>query len=273
MVATLGIAADRELPTFTRESLVDWFDDRGPRVSEREAEEKVVLFADPYTNYSYPEPGKAAVEVLEAAGVHVRVPGNLAASGRAAFSMGFLEKARGRARSNVEALAPMVEDGWSVVFVEPSDAVMFQDEYLDLLEGRRPEAVAAAAYGVMEYLDRARLDEAVDWSAPGETLSYHGHCNQKATNRDHHAVGVLRRAGYEVDPLDSTCCGMAGSFGYEAEHYELSKAIGRLLFDKVADSPGETVVAPGGSCRSQLGDRDGHDRPPHPVEKLAEAVA
>jgi FAD/FMN-containing dehydrogenase/Fe-S oxidoreductase len=273
MEATLGIAADRELPTFTRESLVDWFEERGPRVPEREAEEKVVLFADPYTNYSYPEPGKAAVEILEAAGVHVRVPGELAASGRAAFSMGFLEKARERARSNVEALAPMVEDGWSVVFVEPSDAVMFQDEYLDLLEGRRPEAVAAAAYGLCEYLDRGRLDEAVDWSAPEETLSYHGHCNQKATNRDHHAVGVLRRAGYDVDPLDSTCCGMAGSFGYEAEHYELSKAIGRILFDKVADSPGETVVAPGGSCRSQLGDRDGHDRPPHPVEKLAEALA
>jgi FAD/FMN-containing dehydrogenase/Fe-S oxidoreductase len=273
MEATLGIAADRELPTFTRESLVDWFDDRGPRVPEHEAEEKVVLFADPYTNYSYPEPGKAAVEVLEAAGAHVRVPGDLAASGRAAFSMGFLDKARERARSNVEALAPLVEDGWSVVFVEPSDAVMFQDEYLDLLEGRRPEAVAAAAYGLCEYLDRGRLDDAVDWSAPEETLSYHGHCNQKATNRDHHAVGVLRRAGYEVDPLDSTCCGMAGSFGYEAEHYELSKAIGRILFDKVADSPGETVVAPGGSCRSQLGDRDGHDRPPHPVEKLAEALA
>jgi len=273
MEATLGIARDRELPTFTSESLVDWFETRGPQVPESEAEEKVILFADPYTNYSYPEPGKAAVEVLEAAGVHVQVPGDLPASGRAAFSMGFLDDARDRARRNVEALAPKVEDGWSVVFVEPSDAVMFQDEYLDLLDGRRPEAVSAAAYGVCEYLDRGRLDEEIDWRDSRETLTYHGHCNQKATNRDHHAVGVLRRAGYEVDPLDSTCCGMAGSFGYEAEHYDLSKAIGRILFDKVADSPGETVVAPGGSCRSQLGDRDGHERPPHPVEKLAAALA
>jgi len=273
MEATLGIARERELPTFTGESLVDWFDERGPRVPEREAEEKVVLFADPYTNYSYPAPGRAAVEVLEAAGVHVQVPGDLPASGRAAFSMGFLDKARRRARGNVAALYPRVEDGWSVVFVEPSDAVMFQDEYLDLLGDRRVEAVSGAAYGVMEYLDRLRLDEAVDWDAPEESVAYHGHCNQKATNRDHHAVGVLRRAGYEVDPLDSTCCGMAGSFGYEAEHYELSQAIGRILFGKVEDSPAETVVAPGGSCRSQLGDRDGHDRPPHPVEKLAAALA
>ncbi len=273
MEATLGIARDRELPTFTRESLVDWFEDRGPGVAERDATDKVLLFPDPYTNYSYPEPGKAAIEVLEAAGVHVQVPDDLPPSGRAAFSMGFLDEARDRARRNVEALAPYVEDGWSVVFVEPSDAVMFQDEYLDLLDGRRPEAVSAAAYGICEYLDRGRLDEEIDWVDPKETLTYHGHCNQKATNRDHHVVGVLRRAGYAVDPLDSTCCGMAGSFGYEAEHYELSKAIGRILFDKVADSPGETVVAPGGSCRSQLGDREGHDRPPHPVEKLAEAVA
>jgi Fe-S oxidoreductase len=87
-------------------------------------------------------------------------------------------------------------------------------------------------------------------------------------------VGVLRRAGYEVDPLDSTCCGMAGSFGYEAEHYALSKAIGRILFRQVDESDGDVVTAPGASCRSQLGDREGaSETPPHPVELIAAAVA
>ncbi|TKX82517.1 hypothetical protein EXE43_29010, partial [Halorubrum sp. SS5] len=73
---------------------------------------------------------------------------------------------------------------------------------------------------------------------PTESLTYHGHCHQKATKKDHHAVGVLRRAGYGVDPLDSSCCGMAGSFGYEAEHYSMSKAIGETLFEQVDASGG-----------------------------------
>jgi Fe-S oxidoreductase len=151
---------------------------------------------------------------------------------------------------------------------------MFQDEYRDLLSGPAVEAVSAAAYGVCEYLDVHRLDEAVEFAGSGESFAYHGHCNQKATNKDHHAVGVLRRAGYEVDPLDSTCCGMAGSFGYEAEHYDLSKAIGGILFRKVDESPAKRVTAPGASCRSQLGERDARtETPPHPVELLAAALA
>ncbi|MXR52282.1 FAD-binding protein [Halovenus sp. WSH3] len=273
MEKTLGIARDRELPTFKRQTLVDWFDERGgSTVSEAEADAKVLLFPDTFTNYSYLDPGKAAVEVLEAANVHVDIPTDLAPSGRAAFSMGYLDKAKSHAQENVDKLAGRVDDGWSVVFVEPSDAVMFQDEYLDLLDGTNVQKVSAAAYGILEYLDNTRLDEAIEFDAPAESLTYHGHCNQKATNKDHHAVGVLRRAGYEVDPLDSSCCGMAGSFGYEEEHYDLSKAIGQILFDQVEESHGETVTAPGASCRSQLGDRPGKSNPPHPIEKVADAV-
>jgi len=158
-----------------------------------------------------------------------------------------------------------------VVLVEPSDAVMFQSDYRDLL-GADAEPVAGNTYGLCEYVDRFRLDETIDWATQSETLTYHGHCHQKAVSRDHHAVGVLRRAGYEVDPLDSGCCGMAGSFGYEAEHYSMSQAIGRVLFDQVADSPGDSVVAPGASCRTQLGDRRGHEAPAHPAERLAAAL-
>ncbi|MDR5672631.1 FAD/FMN-containing dehydrogenase [Halalkaliarchaeum sp. AArc-CO] len=269
----LGIAPDRELPTFKSESLEDWFESRGGcRVPESEATDRVVLFPDTYTNYSAPSAGKAAVEVLETAGVHVEMPDGLSASGRAAFSQGFLDEVCERAETNVNRLAPYVEDSRSVVFTEPSDAVMFQDEYLDLLSGPEVEAVSAASYGVLEYLDVARIDERLSFDAPDEHLTYHGHCNQKATNKDHHAVGVLRRAGYEVDPLDSGCCGMAGSFGYEKEHYDLSKAIGRILFGQVEESPGDEVTAPGASCRSQLGDRPGADHPPHPIEKVARAA-
>ena len=281
----LGIAPDRDLPTFTRTTLEDWFVARGrSQVPAEEAEDRVLLFPDTYTNYSYPEPGKAAVEVLEAADVHVQVldSDEVAPSGRAAFSMGLLDEAHDRAQTNLEALAPYVEDGWSVLFVEPSDAVMFQDEYTDLLGGEsagpraddRVEDLAVAAYGVSEYLNTHAVYDRIDFDAPDEYLTYHGHCNQKALDRDFHAAVTLREAGYDVDHLDSSCCGMAGSFGYEAEHYDVSKAIGNILYEQVTDSPGDTVVAPGASCRSQLSDDDFEgEHPPHPVEKLAAALA
>ncbi|WP_336336522.1 FAD-binding and (Fe-S)-binding domain-containing protein [Haloarcula brevis] len=270
---TVGIAPGRTLPSFRRTTLLDWFDERGPQVPAEEAERRALLFPDTYTNYSHPEVGKAAVRVLEAAGVHVQVA-DRTDSGRPAHSKGFLDQSRATARENVDALVPSVEDGWDVVLVEPSDAVMVQSDYLDLLSGADVETLAANAYGVCEYLDAFRLDEAVEWDASPETLTYHGHCHQKATKKDHHAVGVLRRAGYDVDPLDSGCCGMAGSFGYETEHFSMSKAIGEILFDQIGDSRGETVVAPGASCRTQLEDWDESDgEPPHPVEKLDAALA
>ncbi|WP_458209520.1 FAD-linked oxidase C-terminal domain-containing protein [Haladaptatus sp. NG-SE-30] len=269
-----GIAPERDVPQFRRETFVDWFDARGPRIPVDAATDRVLLFPDTFTNYSHPTPGKAAVRVLEAAGVHVQVPDDLAPSGRAAYSEGFLDKAREQAETNVSRLEPRLTEGWSVVFVEPSDAVMFQDEYRDLLaespQSKAVEQVAANAFGVCEFIDRKRLDAGIEFDAVDESLAYHGHCNQKALRRDHHAVGVLRRAGYEVDPLDSGCCGMAGSFGYRTEQYDLSQAIGRILFEQVEESDAEGIVAPGASCRTQL---DGYEtRPPHPIEKVADAL-
>jgi FAD/FMN-containing dehydrogenase/Fe-S oxidoreductase len=285
MEKTVGIASERTLPTFERETLKDWFDARGgTTVPAGDADRKAVLFPDTYTNYAHPEIGKAAVRVLEAAGVHVDLA-ERTDSGRPAHSKGFLDKSRETARENVAALEPRVREGWDVVLVEPSDAVMFQSDYLDLLSGDAVEALAANTYGVCEYLDAFRLDEEVEWSAPEASLSYHGHCHQKATKKDHHAVGVLRRAGYATDPVDSTCCGMAGTFGYEAEHHAMSEAIGDILVDQLDDSDGDLAVAPGASCRTQLGDmldedaRDAADlvpedreSPPTPVELLAAAL-
>ncbi|MFB6172664.1 MAG: FAD-binding and (Fe-S)-binding domain-containing protein [Haloarculaceae archaeon] len=269
---TVGIASERSLPTFARTSFQAWFDDREPAVSEAEADRRALLVPDTYTNYSAPEVGRAAVAVLEAANVHVQVA-ETTASGRAAHSKGFLDVARQRARANVDALAPHVEAGWDVVVVEPTDAVMFQSDYRDLLDGPAVRSVATGTYGLCEYLVAHDLLGDLATDAAGERLTYHGHCHQKATGKDGHAVRALERAGYAVDALDSTCCGMAGSFGYEAEHYSMSRAVGSMLFDQVSDSPGETVVAPGASCRTQLGDRPGADeRPAHPAELLADAI-
>lgn len=276
MERTVGIANDRTLPTFHSESFEDWFEARGgPQVSATDADRKVLLFPDTYTNYNHPEAGKATVRVLEAAGVHVRLPLGVADSGRPAYSKGFIEKARETAAQNVAALSPLVRRDWDVVVVEPSDAVMFQYDYPDLLptddSEQAVETVSQHTYGALEYIDRFRLDETLDFTDQNEPLTYHGHCHQKSTKKDHHAVGVLRRAGYEVDALDSGCCGMAGSFGYEAEHLSMSRAIADVLYEQVEESDGERVVAPGASCRSQLGEHE-RKEPPHPIEMVATAL-
>jgi len=263
--ATVGIARERETPTLHRETVRDWASARDPGVTAAEADRSVVLFVDSYTNYTHPAVGKAAVRVLEATGTHVEVAAR-SDSGRPAYSKGLLDAARQTARENVEALSAHVDAGREVVFVEPSDAVMAQSDYLDLLghDDDATERVATHSYGLCEFLDRNELVREADWAAAG-SLTYHGHCHQKATKKDHHAVGVLRRAGYDVDPIDSGCCGMAGSFGYEA--------IGSILYEQVADSDGDRVVAPGASCRTQLSDRPDGDEPPHPAEALADALA
>ncbi|MFD1599636.1 FAD-binding and (Fe-S)-binding domain-containing protein [Halobellus rarus] len=280
----LGIARERTLPTFERESLQEWFRSRGgAQVPRSDAERRAVLFPDTYTNYSHPGVGRAAVRVLEAASVHVELA-DRTDSGRPAHSKGFLDRSRRTAAENVDALAPRIDDGWDIVLVEPSDAVMFQSDYLDLLSGETVEAVAANTYGVCEYLDSFGLDGAIDFEAPDVSLAYHGHCHQKATKKDHHAVGVLRRAGYDVDAIDSSCCGMAGTFGYEAEHHAMSTAIGAILVEQLSESPADAVVAPGASCRTQLEDMTdeaadgaissaGQHGPPTPIQALDEAIS
>ncbi|MFC6726914.1 (Fe-S)-binding protein, partial [Halobium palmae] len=180
--------------------------------------------------------------------------------------------ARERAEHNHALLAPLVDDGWSVVCPEPADATMFQDEYADLLGPERAARLGANCYSVMEFISTHGATEDVSFETGNGRLTYHGHCNQKALGRDHHAADVLRRVGFGVDELDSTCCGMAGSFGYESEHYELSRAIGRNLFEEVDASDGERVVASGASCRTQLGDRDRAERPEHPIEAVESAL-
>jgi Fe-S oxidoreductase len=131
---------------------------------------------------------------------------------------------------------------------------------------------AAGQRAADEYLDSHDLVRAVEWDTTDKSLTYHGHCHQKAIKRDYHADSILRRAGYKVDPLGSGCCRMSGTFGSETEHYSMSQAIVDILSNQIADSDGETVVASGGSCWTQLGDRTDSERPPHPAEALANAL-
>ena len=279
---TLGIAPDRPLPTFHRTTFRGWFEDRGGAVASTERASAVtgdgpvrraVLYPDTITNYCNPAAGKAAVEVLESAGIAVTVPDGIGDTGRPAFSKGLLDTARGAARENLDTLGPLVEEGYDVVVTEPSDAVMFQSDYLDLYPDPVTEQVAENTYGVCEYIDTFGLDAELSFTADSEPLAYHGHCHQKATAKDHHAVGVLRRAGYAVEPLDSGCCGMAGSFGYETEHASMSDAIAGILYGQLDDSDADSVVAPGASCRTQLHNREGvTDEPPTPIELVAEAL-
>ncbi len=270
---TLGIASERTLPRFQGPSLQDWFDARGgSRVPAENADHRAIVFPDTYTNYARQQVGKATVEVLEAAGVHVAMA-ETSDSGRPAYSKSFIDVARRTARDNVDALEPRVREGWSVVTTEPSDAVMFQHDYRDLVSGPAVSRFAANTYGVMEFLASFDLIDGLPVDGQGEAVTYHGHCHQKAEGTDHHAVTALDAAGFTVDDLDSGCCGMAGTFGYEAEHHSLSMAIGRDVFEMVEESEGNVLVAPGGSCRTQFADSPvAETQPPHPVELLADAL-
>jgi len=124
----------------------------------------------------------------------------------------------------------------------------------------------------MEYLDARRIEEALGVDGGAERLTDHGHCHQNSVEKDHHAVGVLRRTGLRGDPLDTSCCGMAGTFGYESEHDSMSQATDATPFDRIDDSDGDAVVAPDASCRTQIGD-EYDERPAHPIETIADALA
>jgi len=265
----LQIAPERKLPYFASQSLVRWFNARGgTTVDPADATDHVVLFPDTYTMFIEPENGKAAIRILEAANIHVTIAPYTGGSGRPPFSKGMLDIARARAEQTVECLMPEVEAGRSVVVVEPSDAVMLQSDYLDIL-GDSARELSDATYGIMEYLQAT--DALVGLPAAGETrqVQYHGHCHQKATGRADAAAAVLSAVGYDVDTIDSSCCGMAGSFGYEREHYDLSQAMADILVDQL--EPASAIVAASGtSCRTQLGDRALSAE--HPVQLVAAAL-
>jgi len=271
MARALGIDPRRELPSFERETLVEWFADRESAVEN--PDRRVVLYPDLYTNHVQIERGKAAVEVLEALGVDVVVP-PAPSSGRAPLSQGMVATATDHADRVAETLAPHVADGRDVVVIEPSDHAMFQREYEKLLDEERFAQLAEESYELLEYV-YGLLDNGADASAlpavDGEEIAYHSHCQQRTLGLEAHTVAVLEECGYDVTTSEVECCGMAGSFGYKSDYYELSMDVGGRLRDQLqADDVRERpVVASGTSCLEQI-DALLERQPRHPIELLAE---
>jgi len=268
---TLGVDSRRELPEFERESLVEWFEKRGPRVGRDEARRQVALYPDAYTNYVRTERGKAAVRVLEALDIRVDVP-PAGESGRAPLSQGMVSTAQSNADAVYDALAPAIAAGHDVVVIEPSDLAMFHREYERLLPEDDYAALQEHSYELMEYV-YGLLENGADIDVlPGggdERIAYHSHCQQRTLDLEPYTVAVLEDCGFDVTTSDVECCGMAGSFGYKSEYYELSVDVGETLVDEFTteDTADRTVVASGTSCLEQL-DALLTRRPAHPVRLL-----
>ncbi|NUB93648.1 LUD domain-containing protein [Haloterrigena sp. SYSU A121-1] len=278
MERVLGVDRRRDLPEFERETFVGWFRNRDvPRPVD--ADYHAVVYPDLYTNYVRTDRGKATVRTLEALGVAVDVP-DVASSGRAPLSQGMIATAEGHARDVATDLEPYLEAGYDVVVIEPSDLAMFRGEYERLLEAERSEPLAERSYEVFEYVygllengaDPAPLGRADDGDGVGSALAYHSHCQQRTLELEAYTTAVLERQGYDVRTSDVECCGMAGSFGYKSEYYELSMDVGDRLREQfeLPDAADRTVVASGTSCLEQL---DGllARRPRHPISLVAPA--
>jgi FAD/FMN-containing dehydrogenase/Fe-S oxidoreductase len=269
-----GIHRNRHLPPFARETFPRWFSRRngGRREGTRGP---VVFFHDTYTTYNYPDLGKAAVKVLEAAGFEV-VLAEKKCCGRPLISKGLVRQAKDNAAYNVDRLSRYAEQGIPIVGLEPSCILTFRDEYPDLLDDPRAARLAKGVLLIEEFLlglhERGELR--LPFTDGARNILLHGHCHQKALVGSAPSLQVLRLLpGATVEEVDSGCCGMAGSFGYEKEHYEMSLAIGnRRLFPAIqAKGPECEIVAAGISCRQQIAHGTGR-RAKHLVEVLAAAL-
>ena len=266
----VGIDHRRDLPRFERETLGEWFGKRDSRARNAGApsEREVVLYPDLYTNYVHPERGKAAVRVLEALGAHVTVP-EVGESGRAPLSQGMIATADRKASAVYASLIEHIDAGRDVVVIEPSDVPMFKSDYEKFLPRRSFERLRDNSYEVMEYV-YGLLENGADRDAlPGANgtgaLAYHSHCQQRTLGLEPYTTAVLSDLGYDVTTSEVECCGMAGSFGYKSEYYEVSMDAGQQLRQQFEGE--DRVVASGTSCADQLDALLG-DRPPHPIELL-----
>ncbi len=264
---TAGIDQRRSLPPLHADHFRRWFRRHVPDANGGLAG-RVILLDDCFTTFNEPEVGRAAVRVLERAGYRVELAG-LSCCGRAMISKGFLSEARSLARSQLPGLAKRVTDGTPILGLEPSCLLTLVDEWPDLVPGRDARRVAAAAQLADGWL--AKRVESGDCRLalgrqPG-TCVLHGHCHQKALVGATGSAAALRLVpGLDVTLLETGCCGMAGSFGYEAGHFDVSAKIAGLdLLPALKNAPDAEVAAPGTSCRHQIRDLAGrHAR--HPLE-------
>jgi Fe-S oxidoreductase len=264
----LGFSARRKLPPWRRDHFVE-------RAFAKTGERDVVLFVDTFNRWFEPENARAAIRVLEAAGcrVHVAEPvieGRPLCCGRTFLSVGLVEEAKLEATRVLEALGPWAARGIPIVGLEPSCLLGLRDEYSVLLPGT--QELSRNAFLLEEFL--AREPGTLRFREMKREVLLHGHCHQKAFDAMPAVQKVLAMVpGLEVRPVESSCCGMAGSFGYEAEHYEVSMKMAELaLLPAVRAAPQALVVADGTSCRHQVA--DGARREAwHVARLLSEALA
>jgi FAD/FMN-containing dehydrogenase/Fe-S oxidoreductase len=270
-----GIDPRRRLPPFAHQTFAQWFRARGPSTSSGQAQSKVLLFNDTFTNFNQLEVGQAATLVLEALGYEVvLLPWRCC--GRPMLSSGMMDKARRNAAANVALAHGYVSQGVKLVGLEPSCISAFRDDYLDLLDGdTKAQEVAASAMLAEEFLlAAAKAGRRLELRSRTGKVLFHGHCHQKALVGTKPAMEVLRwLPGCEVKEVQSGCCGMAGAFGFEKEHYDVSMRIGeQRLLPAVRQEQGEfEVVSEGVSCRQQI-EHGAGKRAKHLVEVLAEAL-
>ncbi|MDE0212715.1 MAG: heterodisulfide reductase-related iron-sulfur binding cluster, partial [Deltaproteobacteria bacterium] len=265
----LGIDRRRPLPSFARHNFDDWW--KKHAATGNGSRGSVILFHDTFNTYSTPDVAVAATRLLEHCGYRVMTV-RRRCCGRPMISKGMLQEAKDNAAWNVARLLPHVEQGVRVVGLEPSCILTLRDEYPDLLRNEPARLVAGQTLLIEELLARDGVaDSLTNGGAPRAPVLLHGHCHQKALVGMAPTVSVLRDAGHEVREVDSGCCGMAGSFGFEKEHYDVSVTIAnRRLVPAVETAPEDArVVASGISCRQQIEHLTGR-RALHPVEVLWE---
>ncbi|MCE2447660.1 MAG: FAD-binding protein [Candidatus Latescibacteria bacterium] len=268
--AFLGIDRRRRLPAFARQPFSRWFVGRRP---SRGTKGRVVLFNDTFVEYNEPAIGMAATIILERAGYEVVLVANKVCCGRPFISKGFLDRARVLAQRNVEVLAPWAEEGVPIIGLEPSCASALSDDYLDLVDDPRSRLVAEQVVLLEDFLVReSPLD--LEFTSTIRHILVHGHCHQKALTGTAATVSVLNMPPhFRAEEIPSGCCGMAGSFGYEKEHFEISRAVGQERLFAVLEDAAEDVeiAAVGTSCRHQIADFTGR-RARHWAEIFVEAL-
>ena len=271
----LGIDRRRQLPKIASQTFEQWFNRRQPNTTGSRGD--IVLFHDTFMNFNHPESGKAAVKLLEALGYRVNLADRVCC-GRPMVSSGLLDRAIANAKKNVDALMPYVDAGAKIVGCESSCILTLKDEYSDLL-GSDPAAKTVANASVMleEILVENQDDghQQIEWNETTADILLHVHCHERALVGTTQATSALNLPpNYDAELIAAGCCGMAGSFGYAKEHYDVSLQVGedRLFPALRKASPTTQFAITGVSCKQQI--EDELDRPAHFLaELLAEAVA
>ncbi|WP_372635540.1 FAD-binding and (Fe-S)-binding domain-containing protein [Fodinibius sp.] len=292
----LGIDKRRDLPAFASEPFMEWYrkhstsSARRPRSSAQGNDlqslpeslsgggQEVVLLIDIFTNYHDPGIARAAVRFLEATGHEVIIPG-FHELGRPQLSKGMVKHAKKVLDQNLPRLTTYANRGYPIVGLEPSEILTLRDEYLDLCDDEQLASAKKVAKQSFTFEEFARgvlsssVSKTIFTPSQQRKVYIHGHCHAKALVGNSATRQALQLAGYETEVLQTGCCGMAGSFGYEKDHYEVSMNIGELtLFPAVRSLPEEVLVcAPGFSCRHQISDGV-HKRAWHPAELIAERL-